>query len=207
MTTQEEQGALGEHLVREGLKDLNSEYRAIHDLVINTQDGHTTQIDHVVASPYGVFVIETKKYQGTIIAAQNNATWFQLLGTFLSPFRSPVKQNEYHIASLTAQVGLPNIIFRSVVVFVGTARLLWPEPIEGVVTTIAPGVPGLIRHLRTFRTRVLTDAQLQSVFARLADLKRSGPSSADHAQRMRSAQWTRLNSIAPEPSAHAFSAL
>ncbi len=207
MRTQEEQGALGEHLVREGLNDLNSEYRAIHDLVISTQDGRTTQIDHVVASPFGVFVIETKKYQGTIVAAKNNATWFQLLGTCLSPFRSPVEQNEYHIESLATQVDLPKVVFRSVVVFVGPARLLSPEPIEGVVTTIAPGVPGLIRHLGTFRTRVLTDAQLQSVFERLADLKRSGPSSAEHAQRMRAAQWTRLSSIAPQPSAHAVRAL
>ena len=207
MRTQEEQGALGEHLVQDGLKDLNSEYRAIHDLVISTPDGRTTQIDHVVASPYGVFVIETKKYRGTIIAAQNNATWFQLLGTCLSPFFSPVKQNEYHIESLKTQVGLPKIVFRSVVVFVGTPRLLSPEPIEGVVTTIAPGVPGLIRHLKTFRTRVLTDAQLQIAFERLADLKRSGPSSADHAQRMRAAQWTRLSSIAPEPSNHPIRAL
>lgn len=203
MRTQEEQGALGEHLVREGLQVLNDEYRAIHDLVISTQDGHTTQIDHVVPSPYGVFVIETKKYRGTIIAAQNNETWFQILNTCIFPFRSPVKQNEYHIESLTSQVGLPKIVFRSVVVFVGTPQLLSPEPIEGVVTTIAPGVPGLIRHLSAFRTRVLTDAQLQPIFDRLADLKRSGPSSADHAQRMRAAQRTRLSSIAPEPSVHA----
>ncbi|MBO7525879.1 MAG: NERD domain-containing protein [Clostridia bacterium] len=37
-------------------------YKVINDLLIQ-KGGHSTQIDHVVVSVYGVFVIETKYYR------------------------------------------------------------------------------------------------------------------------------------------------
>lgn len=39
------------------------EYIVLHDLLLPYKDG-TTQIDHVIISPYGIFVIETKNYTG-----------------------------------------------------------------------------------------------------------------------------------------------
>lgn len=38
-------------------------YHLLHDLTLPTPNG-TTQIDHVLVSPYGVFVIETKNMGG-----------------------------------------------------------------------------------------------------------------------------------------------
>lgn len=53
-------GRLGESKVSNILKRLSDEYFVINDLLLKTSRG-TTQIDHVVISKYGIFVIETKK--------------------------------------------------------------------------------------------------------------------------------------------------
>lgn len=53
-------GARGESRVANLLSRLdNSKYKALNDLLIRTARG-TSQIDHVVVSPQGIFVIETK---------------------------------------------------------------------------------------------------------------------------------------------------
>ena len=52
------------------------DYKVINDLLIQS-DGHSSQIDHVVISVYGIFVIETKFYQGWITGGENSEFWIQ----------------------------------------------------------------------------------------------------------------------------------
>jgi restriction system protein len=48
-------------------------YRVFHDLYLPRPDGKgTTQIDHVVVSRYGIFVIETKNMTGWIFGDANS---------------------------------------------------------------------------------------------------------------------------------------
>ena len=60
------------------LLQLPDEYTIINDLMLSTEKG-TTQIDHVVVSRYGVFVIETKNYQGEIYGDDNRKEWTQMI--------------------------------------------------------------------------------------------------------------------------------
>ena len=54
-------GRIGEHRVAHILDRLPKDrYRVINNLLLRTSSGNTTQIDHVVISEYGIFVIETK---------------------------------------------------------------------------------------------------------------------------------------------------
>lgn len=60
-------GALGELAVSIKLKDLDkSKYRKLNDIKLKNTSNNTssTQIDHIVVSTYGIFVIETKGYKG-----------------------------------------------------------------------------------------------------------------------------------------------
>ena len=58
-------GASGERLVARRLRNgLPDDYLIINDIYLPLPDGTTTQIDHVVVSQYGVFVVETKKLFG-----------------------------------------------------------------------------------------------------------------------------------------------
>jgi hypothetical protein len=51
----------------------------LNDIYLPLDDGSTTQIDHVVVSPFGVFVIETKTYKGWIFGNPRDAQWTQAL--------------------------------------------------------------------------------------------------------------------------------
>ena len=67
-------GYIGERLVGKKLKKLNKrEYKVINNLLLKTTKG-STQIDHIVISKYGVFVIETKNYKGIIKGNEYDAT-------------------------------------------------------------------------------------------------------------------------------------
>ena len=62
-------GKYGERRVARKLDWLPAEYVALNDLLLPTRYG-TTQIDHIVVSPYGIFVIETKNYKGVDIRSR-----------------------------------------------------------------------------------------------------------------------------------------
>ena len=49
-------------------------YKVINDLLIQ-RGGYSTQIDHVVVSVYGVFVIETKYSRGWIYGGEISEYW------------------------------------------------------------------------------------------------------------------------------------
>ena len=60
-----DKGSIGEKIVSKKLNKLDNKYYVINDLLLATEKV-TSQIDHVVISIYGIFVIETKNYSGTI---------------------------------------------------------------------------------------------------------------------------------------------
>ena len=68
-------GKAGEFWVKRELKKLPSEYLVINDVMIKTNDKSTHQIDHVVVSKYGVFIIETKQYNGYIKGNEYDKRW------------------------------------------------------------------------------------------------------------------------------------
>lgn len=56
-----ERGAIGEELLAERLKDLPAGMRVLHDRRV---PGSRANIDHIVVSPAGVWVIDAKRYKG-----------------------------------------------------------------------------------------------------------------------------------------------
>ena len=53
-------GKAGEYWVKRELKKLPNDYFIINDVMVKTSDNKTHQIDHIIVSKYGIFVIETK---------------------------------------------------------------------------------------------------------------------------------------------------
>ncbi|MED4947087.1 nuclease-related domain-containing protein, partial [Parageobacillus thermoglucosidasius] len=56
-------GSYGEYKVRKTTKKIEAtssgKYKAFHNLYIPKEDGSTSQIDHIILSDQGLFVIET----------------------------------------------------------------------------------------------------------------------------------------------------
>lgn len=93
-------GWFGEHWTRKELKKLpKDEYKVINDIMINI-DGITHQIDHIVISKYGIFVIETKQYNGYIIGSKYDKKWIRKIGKKKILYTNPIRQNYGHVLSI-----------------------------------------------------------------------------------------------------------
>ena len=117
-------GYIGEKLVIKKLKKLNKrKYKVINDVLLKTQKG-STQIDHIVISKYGIFVIETKNYKGIIKGNEYDDNWSQILINKSETLRNPIKQNNGHIKALKDLI--PELRYKnikSIILFTKRARL------------------------------------------------------------------------------------
>lgn len=117
-------GAIGESRVSRKLRNLNSEeYKVLNNVYLSSSNG-LSQIDHIVISIHGIFVIETKNYSGWIHGNENSEYWTQTIYKYKKNFRNPIKQNWSHIYALKELLSEYNqVIYHPIVVFVGSAEL------------------------------------------------------------------------------------
>lgn len=103
------------------------QYTAIHNVTLPTSDG-TTQIDHVIVSRFGVFVVETKNYKGWIFGSEQQPTWTQKIYKRTHKFQNPLRQNYKHLKTLESALGISPDALHSVVVFMGECTFKTPMP-------------------------------------------------------------------------------
>ena len=117
-------GSIGENRISRKLRRLNEEeYIVLNDIMIDTDKG-TSQIDHVIVSIYGIFVVETKNYKGWIHGGEKSEYWTQTLYKEKHKFRNPIRQNWAHLYALNDVLKeFGEIQYYPIVVFVGEAIL------------------------------------------------------------------------------------
>ena len=153
----------GEQFVREQLRIhfAAPDFHLLNHITLKLKDG-TTQVDHILVSRYGVFVIETKDYSGWIFANSQHSTWTQVLYGGKFKFQNPIFQNFRHKQAVQDLLDfLPPNVIKPVVVFVGSAEFKTDIP-SGVFT-----ISGLIEHIRSFKEEVLSSNRVQFCVGRL----------------------------------------
>lgn len=117
-------GFRGEQRVRRRLRRLNkNEYKVINNLKL-FYNGIVAQIDHLVVSTYGIFVIETKNYTGWIFGSEGGREWTQVIYHSQTKFYNPLKQNIGHIRAIRGNLTqYSNIHYYPIVVFCGDSEL------------------------------------------------------------------------------------
>lgn len=157
-------GRTGEFRVNVGIRrslDQKS-YHIIKDVTLPV-DGGTTQIDHLVISPYGVFAIETKNMKGWIIGRADQAQWTQQIYRFRQRFQNPLRQNYKHVKTVQELLGLSSHQVFNVVVFVGDSTFKTPMPAE-----VVHGVSSLVRYIKSKRIPVLAEHELPDLIDTLS---------------------------------------
>lgn len=99
-----------------------NKYRVINDIMLRVND-EFVQIDHIVISEYGIFVIETKNYKGGVKGTDEGYLWTQYLGKRKASFYNPFMQNNNHVEQLSNQLNLPRDYFISIVTFSNKCRI------------------------------------------------------------------------------------
>lgn len=151
----------------------------MNHVTLPMKDG-TTQIDHILVSRFGVFVIETKDYKGWIFANENLANWTQVLFKAKFKFQNPILQNFRHVSAVERLLDfLPPGAVKSAVVFTGKAQFKTDIP-QGVFCDIA----GFINYLREQTVEVMSVNRVQFCVGRLetARLAISGETDVEHVE-------------------------
>ena len=118
-------GRRGEKMVAKDLARLRrKDYIVINDLMLPSSNGRTSQIDHVVVSTRGIFVIETKNHAGRISGGEHAQYWQQHLSSQSRSLYNPLLQNRSHLRAIRRL--LPKMdarLFSSMVIFTEAWRL------------------------------------------------------------------------------------
>lgn len=152
------------------LRNLPADYHVIDEVMIangtGTSGDHaiTTTLDHVIVSPYGVFVIDEKEPMADRIEGDTQdmhwrAGWGKdgRINGPVSDMVNPVPENVRNLQALSHITGIPLDRFISIIVFCG----------EGFDLSALTGRKRLLSSTKgmPYPTRIITSAELPSVLA------------------------------------------
>jgi restriction system protein len=151
-------GRIGEWIVSNRLKKQldPTVYHLLDDIMLPTPDG-TTQIDHVVVSRYGIFVVETKTYTGWIYGNERDPQWTQVVYRRKSQFQNPLRQNYRHTRTLADLTGIPEEYFKPAVAFGGDCTFKTEMP-TGVCYS-----KQLVTYIKGYCTPIIQDKQIPEI--------------------------------------------
>ena len=129
------QGWLGERVV--GRRLAEHAHVSLHDVIVPDGRGELTQIDHVLLTDEGIWVIETKTFTGRIFGSERDRQWTQRLGRRSFRIGNPLRQNYGHLKAVEAIVG-SSVPVLGRVVMAGSA-------------TFPKGMPAGVSAAREFR--------------------------------------------------------
>ncbi|MDC3413123.1 NERD domain-containing protein [Aquibacillus sp. 3ASR75-11] len=160
-------GAVGESYVKNKLEKLEPDnYTVFNDLYVPTKEG-TTQVDHIVTAPYGVFVIETKHYDGWIFGSENQRYWTQVIYKRKEKIFNPIWQNGGHIQALSDYLNLDKSEFHSIIAFSGQSTFKFKEPFKQATVI---HFNQLINTIRRQTNRRLNDIELHAINKKIEQL-------------------------------------
>ena len=153
-------------------------YRRFHDVIIPAKNG-TTQIDHLLVSPYGLFIVETKNITGWIFGSESQPKWTQTLYKNKYSFQNPLRQTFRQKKVLSEYLDLNESTIHTVVYFVGDCRFKTPLP-DNVISS------GLGSYIKQFRNRILSPVDIERVVRSLEQhISKSSLTSRDHVRSLR----------------------
>ena len=159
-------GIWGEFLIRVlvYIRLDKNQYHTFHNVILATPDG-TTQVDHIIASRFGLFVVETKNMKGWIFGDPTQATWTQQIFKNKYKFQNPLRQNYKHTKALESLLGITSETIYSVIVFAGDSTFKTPMPKE--VTYVR----GFIPYIKSKTQQVLPNSQVEQVVSAIRSKK------------------------------------
>lgn len=162
----EHKGLIGELHVAKILTRLPKDvYSTFHDFYVPGSRDSAAQIDHAVVSRYGIFVMETKKFDvGHLYGSAKDYTWTLVMGKKREKPRNPLRQNERHIVYLAEHLGMSKRKFHSVICFTGKADIKTRMP-DNVLTR------DWDNYILSFREPLLSEREERYVVNEIKKLK------------------------------------
>jgi restriction system protein len=153
-------------------------YRRFHDVIFPAKNG-TTQIDHLLISPYGLFIVETKNIKGWIFGSENQSKWTQSLYGRMYSFQNPTHQTFRQKKILSEYLSIHESKIHIVIYFVGDCEFKTDLP-ANVINS------GLGSYIKRFTNRILSTEEINHVVSKLEKhVATSSLTTRDHVQYLR----------------------
>jgi restriction system protein len=169
---------------------LNREvYRKFHNIILPSKNG-TTQIDHLLVSQFGLFIVETKNKKGWIFGSEDQSEWTQTIFKEKYSFQNPLRQTFRQKKVLSEFLELNESLIHTVVYFVGDCTFKTPLP-HNVINT------GLGRYIRKFQNHILSLQDVKHIIKILEEhISNSTLNKSDHIRSLH--QRHTSNTICPK---------
>ncbi|MHA3893561.1 nuclease-related domain-containing protein [Acinetobacter sp. GXMZU3951] len=178
-------GKMGEFAVSAHVKLYldKEQYILLNDCTLPDEQNQTTQIDHILLSPFGVFVIETKNYKGWIFGSERQKIWTQKIYKKSYKFQNPLHQNYKHqkvLEQVLADIVDPALI-HSVVVFMPDCEFKTQMP-ENVFRGAA-----WTDYIKSFTALVIPPMKLKRIQLRIEKevLEKSWKTNRQHVENLK----------------------
>lgn len=161
-------GNQGELKLSSILSSLPDCYHIIDNVLLQNKD-KSTQIDHIIVSPFGIFIVETKNHKGLIFGDSYGKVWTQVLKNGHFTFYSPVLQNQGHIKHLSSQIRIPENYMQGVIVFTNNDANL-----EAVNCSWCLNVDQFYRFIYQYQNVIFNQKQVMEIIRRIDRVNKDG---------------------------------
>lgn len=159
------------------LKDHPYNFKLASNVILRHEKG-MAQIDQILFSQVGIFVIEIKGFKGWIFGSENQRDWTQCLyGGRKYKFYNPIWQNNTHIKALKENTGLPWNKFKPIILFSGEVQLktkLPPYVVKGL---------NYVDYIKCFTEQIVTDEEIDQA---VTDINKKRLSPKEHEEYLKS---------------------
>ncbi|MCG7344808.1 NERD domain-containing protein [Sporosarcina sp. ACRSL] len=161
-------GKYGESVVKSKLRNLGDEYNVFHDVYIPNGEGGLTQVDHIVTSVHGVFVIETKHYEGWIFGDEYKPYWTQVIYKKKTKMHNPIRQNYGHVQALLTYIGQGEVQdVHSIIAFSPNSTFKFKKEFTSAHVI---QFPKLITTITQYKERRISEATVKGINEKLEGL-------------------------------------
>ncbi|WKL67285.1 nuclease-related domain-containing protein [Pseudomonas qingdaonensis] len=131
---------------------LSGEYRVFTNAIYRGKTREeSTQIDHIVVSRFGIFVLETKSFKGKVLVDPlEPSRWTQVVGRRKYQIQSPLMQNYAHVKAIQQATGVHAQKIHSYAVMAGDAQ--FPAGLPERVYSVW----GVVRKIQSYKAPVFT---------------------------------------------------
>jgi len=136
----------------------NTQYKIINNFMAEV-NGKSCQIDHLIVSPYGLFVVETKNYSGWIFASEYNSYWTQVYYKRKNKLYNPIKQNMGHINVLKHFLKKYSKL-RYIPIIVFSSEAIFKTEVPSNVVYYSE----LVGKIKSFSTENITESEVKEIY-------------------------------------------
>ena len=167
----ENQGNSGEETISNTLWFwLPGNYRYFDDAVLEPMENSFIQLDHIVVAPQGIFLVETKTWNGAIFA-NPNAWLIKKKGGWVK-IGNPVKQNERHARLFKKWLrdNVPDKGFLQDIVYpvVALKSVNWFKADESIEMPIVSGGLELVSYIKSVSGKFISDELGKEICTKIA---------------------------------------